>query len=190
MLVFCLMMVIWFWIEPGYARFFRAMGNALVGLGTDGNTWYAPFVEADQSRDTELILRDSKARQQRRVHLSSRRLGYLPTAFLISLVLAYPLSRSRRWRALLWSMAWVHVWIACIFILYPVAYGDLSLTTNGASQSNQTGILQYVLGWVISGSSVGWMLVPLLIWCLVCFRPADWVTLTGRNSTNQPDHPT
>jgi len=189
MLVFCLMMVIWLWIGPGYARFFRATGNALVGLGTDGNTRYTPFDEAGQSRDTELILRDPIARQQRSVHLSSRRLGYLPTIFLISLVLAYPLSHARRWRALLWSLAWVHVWIACIFVLYPVAYGGLSLTTNGASLSNHTGILQYVLGWVISGSSVGWMLVPLLIWCLVCFRPDDWVTLTGKNVAKKPDKP-
>jgi len=189
MLVFSLMMVIWFWVGPGYAEIFRAAGNSLVGLGTDGNTWYAPFEEAGQSRDTELILRDPVARQQRTVHLSSRRLGYLPTVFLISLVLAYPLSRSRRWRALLWSMAWIHVWIVCIFVLYPVAYGDLSLTTNGTSQSNHTGTLQYVLGWVISGSSVGWMLIPLLIWSLVCFQPADWVALTGTNSTNQPDKP-
>lgn len=162
------------------------VGNSVVGLGSGGSIWYTATTVDHKPHDMQLVLRDAEKHQQRGVYMSSRRLGYMPTVFLLALVLAYPMSRSRLLRALLWSVAWIHVWIVLVLVLYPFAYGDLQAALTDESPSAGLGALQYVLEWVLSGSSAGWLLVPLLIWTLTCFRKSDWTQFI---KMVQPDPP-
>lgn len=170
LLVFVVLFATWPVIGATYASVFRAAGNSLVGLGSGGQVWFTEPAEKTAAHDVELALRDPQAHAQRSVAVSSRRHGFMPSAFLFALIVATPVSWSRRWRAAAWAFVAIHVYIAVKLALMPTAYA-----IDAAS-----GVWPEVLAgffWVVSGSSAGWMMVPLAIWALATLRRSDLPTI-------------
>lgn len=150
---FAAFLAVWPAVEAPCARLFAALGNAVAGYGSNGTVRFAPA--SDGESDIELTVLDPGTRTQRLTSLSSRRHVYLPLAFLVSTVFAAPVRLGRRGFALLLAIPIFGGYAAGKMLLFPAAYGPVE----GAFCAEAA---QRVL-WVLSASSAGWMLPPLLI---------------------------
>jgi hypothetical protein len=165
LLIFVGLLALWGLTGHGYARLFRTVGNVLVGQGSQGRVSFDQPDNADEHHDTQIVVIDPNARLKRTTQLSSGRHGYMPTSFLIALTLATPVAWPRRFRAVLWGLLGVNAYIAVKLILFPIAYGG----DDPVGAWTLPGGLRWLF-WVVGASSVGWMLVPLLIWAVLTFR--------------------
>jgi len=174
MIVYSLLLAMWPILGGTYANLFRTTGNCLVGLGSNGRVWFSPSAKGDENHDTQLVLVDPQTGAGRRVSLSSRGHGYLPTAFVLALTLSSPIRWRRRFWATAWGLVWIDAYIALKLALFPVAYGagdTIELFPEVLSDA-----LRHVF-WVIGTSATGWMIVPLIIWALATIRHKDWPTI-------------
>lgn len=177
-IVFTLLMAPWPGLREAYAACFRAGGNVLLGaFGAHGSVRFLPLSTPDPEHDTELILRDR--RTGKTVHLAgdSRLYGYLPTGFVLSLILATPMGRSRRVKALILGMALVNVYVILrlavfLAVAFSGAYG-LTLYIYGPFWRGVLGFTH----WVVVVSFAGWLIVPLPIWAFASFCGRDTGTL-------------
>jgi len=154
-------------------------------FGTDAMVRLYPIADDDWTHDLQLVIgnRSTKALTDR-PRASSRHLGYVPAIVLLCLVLATPLSRSRRLSALLWGELWVHVFIAirvglalayafhgdhpyCVYSLGPVAARALFLAYD-----------------VVSAEPVISYVVPVLIWVTTAFRGEDLARFADAERAN------
>ncbi len=177
LLVFVALFATWPVVGATYASVFRGAGNGIVGFGSGGSVRFIEPADKTAPHDVELTLRDREEQAKRSVAVSSRRHGFMPSAFLFALIVATPVSWSRRARATAWAFVAMHAYIAVKLALMPIAY-----PINAAS-----GYWPDVLAgffWVVSGSSAGWMMVPLVIWALATLRKSDLpILLTPADST-------
>lgn len=178
LVVFVLLMVPWPGLGAAYATFFRVSGNFLFStFGSDGRVRFLPVANPEKERDTEVVLVNRGTGAEMRLAGGSRLQGYKPTAFVLALILATPIPWSRRWRAVVWGLMLVNVYVALrvgIFLL--AAYsgdGAVALFTPGPVCRP---VLDFLL-WVVVVSFAGWLILPLPIWALVTFRRSDWPTI-------------
>ncbi len=114
-----------------------------------------------------------------RVAIETGRVGYVPTALVIALVLATPMPWSRRLKSLVWAIVFVN-----LFVVVRVA---LLLTYSFAQDSPlQQFHLSALTGKVLAFtyeflfvSPTGTVLVPALIWAIVSFTREDVANLTA-----------
>lgn len=171
--VFVVFLAAWSLVAGAYAAFFRGVGGSVAATGRDWTVWYSQSTGQDAHHDTEVLFLNRKANLRGSFSLSSKRMAYMPTAFLAALIVATPIAWKRRSLALLWGMLWVHAYIAIRLLLIPATY-----FAKEGEESGRTLLAR--LDWVLSGSSAGWTIVPLVIWLLVTFRYDDRVTLLKR----------
>ena len=124
--------------------------------------------------------------------LDSRGIGWVPTALLLSLVIASPVSRSRRTCALVWGLLAIHALILLSIQVY---------IWNQVDASNGLNLIALSPFWktIVSGmeetlvTQLGASFVlPLLIWILSTFRAEEVRSLTAAISgefTKAPSFP-
>ena len=130
LIVFVPLMVLWPVVREPYGAMFQRAGNVLVGLGSkrvgpdfERAVWFNSCDDPDPDRDTEIIFTDPDG-SRRPIRIGSRLDGYMPTTFVLALIVATPIPWRRRWRALLWGLLVVHVYVALIIMSFPLAYGS------------------------------------------------------------------
>ncbi len=165
LLFFSILMALWSPFANGYGWLFRTTGNVLIGENARGRVWFEQPDDADGRHDTQLAVVDPKEKVKRATKMSSRRHGYMPTIFLLALTLASPVAWPRRLGCALWALLWVNLYVAIKLALIPTAYAGVDPTGTQTVAS----VLRRLL-WVVGASSVGWMLVPLLIWTVLMLR--------------------
>lgn len=184
MLLFMLVMAPWSGLQKAYALAYRAAGNLLfVRFGSSGAVHLSPSNVNDPDRDTEFLLTNRNNGSEYKFTGTSLK-GYKPTAFVFCLILATPIPWSRRWRALLWALAFITVYVGLqtvVFLL--MAFSADNRLILGLSEDSRLAlftlgpigkvVLNY-LYWVFVESFAGWLLVPVPIWALVCFRQFRW----------------
>ena len=100
----------WPGVVDGYGVYYRFIGNQL--WGTESETLVVRFIPTtleekerqDEYLDTDIVLADPRNRLldnpnkavAERVHITSRYYGYMETAFILSLILATPISERRK----------------------------------------------------------------------------------------------
>ena len=114
------------------------------------------------------------------LHTNSWTFGYLPTAFVASLILATPIPWSRRWRALLWGFVLVS---ACVLLRFVPWLFD-SFSKNDpinlfALDPFWRRVVRHGYKFLVLGVAGAYVL-PLPIWALVSFRRGDWATVFGK----------
>jgi len=167
LLIFVVLLLLWSPFGNAYGRLFRTTGNILVGQGAPGRICFERAETHDEKHDVQIVVIDPNARLKRTTQLSSRRHGYMPTSFLIALTLGTPVTWSRRLRSVLWGLLAINTYIAAKLILFPIAYGG----DDPIGAWTLPGVLRWVF-WVVGASSVGWTVVPLLVWAILTFRVA------------------
>ncbi len=177
MVIFVVLTAPWPGLADAYAPVYRAMGNVLFGrFGSSGIVELRPLTVSDPERNTELVLSNWRT-EARFVFTSGSSKGYMPTAFVLALIVATPIPWRRRWRAVLWGLACVTVYAALrmgVFLTFAFAQDNgLAVFTLGPLAKSA---LDYVV-WVVVDTFAGWLILPLPIWALLCFRRKDWQAL-------------
>ncbi len=129
LIVYAALMAPWPVVRDSYAALYRAGCNALFArFGSDGAVRLRPLGKPIAKHDTEFALTNRRTGAEYTFAGSSLQ-GYNPTAFVVALILATPIPWSRRWRAVLWGLLWVNVYVALRVVVFLVmAYsGDNSL---------------------------------------------------------------
>ena len=196
LLALVLLMFPWPGLKEKYGDFFRTAGGTLYdGSYGDGivrihprGTLTAddvppgyPLPAADRERDIHLLLKSRRAPNYVDVLHANSRSGYLPTAFVASLILATPIPWSRRWRALLWGLLWINVYVMAIFgffIVYAFSMDNpVALIEASWARRMIRGVYEVVLAG-LAGSYI----FPLPIWFLVSFRAGDLARILPRRA--------
>ena len=190
MVLFVVLTAPWPGFSQAYAPVYRAVGNTLFGrIGYGGDVHLRSSGGQDPHRDTDFVLKNMNNGAEYVFGGTSLK-GYRPTAFLCCLILATPMRWSRRWRALLWGLAIVSVYVAlrtALFLLFAFSEGNhLVQNMNGGGSLAIFSIgpfgrmvLDYLYR-VFVESFAGWLFAPLPIWALVCFWRSDrWTKSTA-----------
>ncbi|MCO6436642.1 MAG: hypothetical protein J5J06_06095 [Phycisphaerae bacterium] len=201
----------WPGVERGYARVFRAAGNVLfhrfwfwgdgrvhfvdvrqsefalrseieaLTPGTLSKSFRAP--EPADKQGTLLIVRNvSKPEAGFGLLLTSSRLvGYWPTVWLLALVLAKPMSWSRKGWALLWGMLLVHAFIAFRLSLLIAGKALFMAEKKYAVWEMGSFGLKLINGLeeVLVQNPTSSFMVPTFIWFVVAFSWDEWAQLRG-----------
>ena len=175
--LYALLMVLWPVVKSGYTTAYRASANLLFGsFGSGGMVEFRPLSEEIKFKDTEVLLRHQREPNRAAwIRISSRYTCYVPTVTLIALVLATPISWSRRCWALLWGLIFVHV-VAILFhitILLDKFSYDNPIHAVDLSPWAKTAVL-YVKSTIWASVLLFHFVIPALIWILVTFRRSDW----------------
>jgi hypothetical protein len=170
-----LLLLPWPGLRQAYAACFRAGGTLLFGsFGAPGAVRFLPAATPATGLDTDVVLINPRNGVSGRTQHDSRHMGYLPTAMLVSLVLATPAPWRRKGRALLWGLVAVNAYVALrigLVLVRDLSNDDpLRLFTLGpwAHQA---------LAWAVRAvvmSPGSYFAFPVFIWILVTFRRGEW----------------
>ena len=162
-----------------YASAFRAGAGALFGtFGPHGLVRFELPDQASREQDTKVTFKNRRTGMIHSIGCSAWLMGYLPLAAFLAPMLATPIPWTRRWKALLWGVFWVHVFVV-LRIFLQVLYGfcihppPTGLFLPGPFWMKVIGVSTDV----ISVSPVTTFVVPIFIWILVSFRREDWAKI-------------
>jgi hypothetical protein len=172
---FVLLAIPWQPVRTAYAKAYQATGNAVFAtFGESGRVEFKPVEKEGKKGDTAIKLHNRRTGAFGYIYTNSRFMGYVPTALLISLIVATPVPWRQRGRALILGFVAVNA-----FVLFRLA---LALLQNFTSAS-EIGMYRPGPFWsTVLGAAyalfvvtaAGAFVVPVLIWALVTFRRADW----------------
>jgi hypothetical protein len=149
-----------------YAYFFRQSGETfleVVGIGKDVRI--RPAAEPKGLNDVVFFTRGTTGEQRQRA-LSSWLMGFHPTAMVVALVLATPVSAQRRFRALCAGFIIIHS-----FVLLRIAvFAMLSGVTAANTTFMETAM--WIAFMFVHGHGVS-LIVPVLVWLAVTIRRED-----------------
>lgn len=125
-LLYALFLIPWPGVRGAYATAYRAGGDFIFRtFSGHGRVYFEPIEvtgEGFKAKDTQAVLHNLKTRARGTMPMNTRLMGYLPTAFAASLILATPLPWRRRLVALCLGMAlmggfaafemWLRLWEA------------------------------------------------------------------------------
>jgi len=180
-LAFCyaFLMAPWPGLEPTYAGGFRACADWMFrSFGSDGVVRFWPNPSAQEAHDTMLEVTNRKNGRGLEAPMSSRYEGYVPTAFLVALVLATPLPYRRRGRALVWGVVVIHCLIALkltLIIVYLFSHDHPSALFSPSPFWRD--VLRSVVR-LIGSSPLTWLIMPTFVWILVTLRRGDFAAVT------------
>ncbi len=174
--IFCVLILPWpGWME-GYMAVFRTMGAWC--FTRDGGEREVLFVDFPDKAARATFMRIEIANRSllqpdgsgpvRNLDFDVRRLGWMPPALLIALVLASPLPWKRRVVALCWGVLWVQL-VVMTFLAFAIwnESSEVGLVTMSpfwkaiACEWQHNFIAQFSLA------------APVVLWLLVTFRSAD-----------------
>ncbi len=171
--------LIWPWsgVQRVYASAYSAVGTILfANVGQGVSVEVRPLEALEGRMDTELVLHSKAIPGGGRAPHNARS-GYVAMVELVSLVLATPVVWSRRWKALVWGLILVNLFVvlrlAVVVLEGLVAFPGWTLIEMGRTG---TMALQAAVD-VIAVSPTLSFVVPALIWMLVTFRRSDLVSI-------------
>ncbi len=196
LVVFALLMVPWPGLKEGYATLLRVGGSfVFTSFGSDDIVRFFPSAtvtpddvppgyqlpDPGRGLDIHIKLRSRRAPiHAGLIHTNSQTFGYLPTAFLISLIVATPIPWSRRWRALVWGLVLVNALVLLKFVLWLFyAFSQNNPIALFALDPFSRRVVHHMYQFLVVGVA-GAYILPLPIWVLVSFRREDWVAVFGK----------
>lgn len=194
-LLYGLLIFPWPGFNKTYAAYFRALGQVI--FAREGGRRLVHFEAVPENLhhrlDTRIALanRDQVDREGKGpvlyLELDTRGVGWVPTALLLALILATPVSWRRRCVAVVWGLIAVHG-----FILFSVACNtwnnstDLSLITLTPFWKTVVAGLDETLITQMGASFV----VPVLIWIFVTLRRQDLIAWQGMGAKTPDERET
>ena len=168
----------WPGLQERYSAAYRAAGNYLFGsFGSDGVVRFQPRPSGQVRVDTDVILARRDSNMGRAVTQTPRRLGYLPTAEVIALIVATPIPWARRCWALLWGLILVHAFIVLRMAITLLHHFEGDVPCSLYELSPFWSETLYGAYEIIVRSPDPSFLVPVFIWAVVSFRRNDWEAL-------------
>lgn len=184
-LLYAVLVAPWPGVRQAYAVVFRAGATLLFGsFGSVGQVQFEPLADDQGGNDVRLICGNRRVPGVfRQASFNSVLGGYFPTAFVTALVLATPLPWPRRWKALLWGLLLINVFVASrvTVVLLQVFDGDDAIALFSLSDFWRRVLEEVAANLILAPASH--FVVPLFVWILVSLRRSDVEAfLAGRTS--------
>lgn len=175
--IYALLMAAWPFAGAAYGAAFRLVSEIAFGeLSRAASVRFEPIGSNSKyasSMDTAVVLRNHRTKARGDLPMSSRYLGYVPTAMVIALVVATPLPWRRRLRALLWALVLTQAFIGLRVLLKLLAVfsGSDALATFSLGNAGDATLafLEVLITTSLTASYIG----PIIIWIAVTFRAGD-----------------
>ena len=186
---FFLRLVLWYavlaapWpgVAGAYAAVYCGVANAVFGDFGRGEVRFRPTATGHGRLDVDIGLRrGGAAADAARAPHSSRVTGFLPTAELAALVLASPIQRRRKVRALGWGMLALHLFLLGRLWIMLLSWFAQDSPWQTLHPGSATSAFLALATEVLVVSPTPSFLVPLVIWLPVTFRRADLAVLAAR----------
>ena len=180
LIIYAVLAMPWPGVQQAYSVAYRVTANAVLGISTSDFLVYVRPLRGDEAEgdeDVKLGVWDRQNQRGQRVRLSTRLTGYLPTAEILALVLATSLPWSRKWKALLWGLVGVHMFIALRLasgVLYVLSRAKPTPFFEFTPLGNKA---VYSIYEIAVQSPTTSFIVPAFIWILVSFRKSDFEDL-------------
>jgi hypothetical protein len=171
--IFLAFLLLWPVIGGAYSRAFINVSHTLFhSMGKDVKVDFTRIDERD-GRDVSMKVSNLRAGMMVERHIPSRYAGYIPTALLIALTIATPLSWRRRLTSLAIGLAALYVYIFTVLLLTIVRM----LTREGPAQLFELsrvwdGLLDHIMHHTTTSPTFS-SLVPVIIWAAATFRKGD-----------------
>lgn len=166
----------WFWTQAR-VRFLDLRADDLVGkINTVIPGKLPPGVvppRASGVKDTLMVLMNTDTPASTgQLRTSSRYIAYVPTVMVIAMILATPLARSQRIRALIWGLIWVHAFVALRISLTLAAKGFAAEKVYALFHPGQfmSGLLTR-LETLLSDDPTVSFIFPAFLWFVLAMRP-------------------
>ena len=175
LVVYGVLMIPWSTARSAYRACFVAVGNTLFhSFGPTGTVAFEASTSKVPLVDTLVRFSTKRPRSPKgQLDIKSSMIGLRPTAFVVALILASPIPWSRRWKACLWGLLWVNVFVALRVALF------LRVTFNSVPQLAQDSFGPTMTSLLANMSKIFYELpvthysLPVFIWLLVTFRRGD-----------------
>ena len=172
LLLYVILIIPWPGAREGYRAIYQTAGRALFArFGAGGVVRYESRAN-DELYDLDVVL-GKRGVGEVPAKMDSRRVGYVPVAVIVALVLASPVPWGRKWRALVWGLALVNLFVmfrSILQLLYlysnpsPVRLYELSPFWDTLLART------YELFFLAPACT---SMVPALVWVVVTFRRED-----------------
>jgi hypothetical protein len=187
---YALLIVPWPGFGSLYSGYFRTLGQTVLGRDSGRLVRFeAVPAQLHHLLDTRVLLAKLKPGesgatfQVSYLELDARGIGWVPTALMVALVVATPVSWRRRGWALLWGLLAVHIFILCgLAAAVWNTSADLQLVNFPPFWKQVLAGLDETLITQLGASFV----VPVVIWMLVTLRSQDLVAWQGGAKNKQP----
>ncbi len=164
----------WPGLRTAYGVTFRLAANAMLGrIGTLGRVRFESTPNRG-SYDVDAVL-VKRGVAEVPTALDSLSVGYFPTTILVAFVLAAPVPWSRKWRAMVWGLLLVELFVIlrtglmCLYYFSIPPPNPVRLFEPGPWMQK---LIDSSYEFFFVAPTCGW-LVPLVIWILVTFRVDD-----------------
>lgn len=170
--LYVLLILPWPGVREGYRALYQTTGQALFGrFGAEGRVRYEVRPD-DELYDLDVVL-GKRGVGEVPAKMDTRRVGYVPVAVIVALVLATPVPWGRKWRALAWGFVLVNLFVvfrSTLQLLY--LYGNPSPVRLYELSPFWEAMLArtYELFFVAPACT---SVVPALVWVAVTFRRED-----------------
>lgn len=157
-----------------YGASFRACGNLVFRVfGRSGRIYFEPLPGGSNKYDTRVRLKNVGRGSSGSLDMASRTMGYLPTAFLVGLILATPLRWSRRGKGLVLGLGLISLFVGLkLYLRFLNVFSDDNVLATYQFGALGKSALTVCLK-VFSMSPVTSYIAPVFIWILVMFRQGD-----------------
>ncbi len=186
-LFYALLWIPWPPLQQGYAFLYRGAGDlAFRTFGGAGRVYFeaiSPVPTGKDAKDTVAVLVNVKSGVKGTMEMNSRLMGYLPTAFVVALILATPVPWRRRGWALLGGVILMSAFAGLELALRLLdAFSDanpLAVFTFGPWTKGALLIFLNVIGM----SPVTAYIAPIFVWIVTTFRRDDWQALLSERAS-------
>jgi ABC-type sugar transport system permease subunit len=176
--IYVLLVLPWPGVREAYRSLYLWTGRALFQTyGYAGLINFEPL-SGDPDKDAKLTLGKRGVNVGQGMAIHTGRLGYAPTAALVALVLATPIRWSRKWKALIWGLILVNLfvilrlWLALLFsYCRPSPYQLYDPSPFWAK------LVSGCHDFFFHAPTCSFLL-PAFIWVLVSLRTEDFVRIT------------
>ncbi|NOT01965.1 MAG: hypothetical protein HOP29_15225 [Phycisphaerales bacterium] len=168
----CYLLLIYPWpgVGAGYAGAYRGVCNVVFeSVGWNSKARFEALDDPSGTRDSRVVISTATGDgtiKRRSVSFHTRRTGYVPTAELLALVLATPIPWRRRWKKAVWGILGISLFIAVetgVTILYSMTGTPPIISVVPATSS----FFEELYNMSVASPTVS-LIVPVLIWILVC----------------------
>ncbi len=183
---FTAMLLLWPIVGETYGTMYRSEMNTIFSsFFADGVVSLKSLQDEGTTFDTDLILASRTSGLELGRRINSYQQGYLPTIYLLGLILATPIPWSRRFRAILWGLVIVNIYLPLRLLpalLLDFSNPQLGVVTLGPWFAT---IVRFFRDVVHIGFA-GHFVVPIPIWFLLCFRRGDAARILGNSKEVRP----
>jgi len=182
---YALLLAPWPGTDAWYARGFRGVGQLAFGREADGRLveFQPVLAELGHTLDTRILLAQRDPLDPAApvvghyLELDTRGVGRVPTALVLALILATPVSWRRRGRAMLWGLVAINAFVIFSVGVYIVSEAAALALISLAPFWREVGAgLEATLITQMGASFV----VPVLVWMLVTLRRQELDNLAVR----------